>query len=111
MQAFEINLLSDIRSIKKAENFDDLLNIIERAAPKGIGELMVYDTAVRVGAFLNLSPDKIYLHAGTKTGLKKLNGKFKGKTITKNQLPEPFKSSSLDCYELEDVLCIYKNEF
>lgn len=111
MQIFEENILSSISNIKRAQNFDSLFKIVEQSAPKGIGELMIYDATVRIGAFLNLSPDKIYIHAGTKTGLHKLIGKFKGKTINKSQLPEPFKSSNLGCYELEDVLCIYKKKF
>jgi len=32
----------------------------------GLGELYVYDTTLRIGAKLNLFPDKVYLHAGTR---------------------------------------------
>lgn len=34
----------------------------------GLGELYVYDTTLRIGAKLNLFPDKVYLHAGTRLG-------------------------------------------
>lgn len=111
MQTFEGNLIGKIKSIKQVKHFDGLFKIVEASASKGIGELMIYDTTVRIGAFLNLSPDRIYLHAGTREGLNKLIGNFKGNTINKNQLPEPFKSSNLNCYEMEDLLCIYKARF
>jgi hypothetical protein len=39
---------------------------------KGFGELAVYDCSLRVGSYLNLLPDKIYLHAGTRKGAEAL---------------------------------------
>jgi len=111
MQAFANNLINLERDIQNIQDFDGLIKIVESAAPNGIGELMIYDTAVRIGAFLGLSPSKVYLHAGTRKGLNKLVKNFKGDTIEKNQLPKPFKNSNLNCFELEDLLCIYKDQF
>jgi len=42
----------------------------------GIGELMVYDTALRIGAKRSLSPDVVYLHRGTREGARALG--FRG---------------------------------
>jgi hypothetical protein len=111
MKTLEANLLNDVTSIRKVKYFDKLFKIVEAAAPKGIGDLMIYDTAVRIGAFLQIIPDKIYLHAGTRIGLKKLVKNFTGDTINKNQLPEPLKSSNLTCFELEDLFAFIKMNY
>lgn len=111
LKAFERQLLQSMVVINKAQNFDSLHTIVKQNAPKGIGPLAIYDTAVRIGAFLNLSPDHIYLHAGTREGAKKLIPNLTENTIDKNHLPAPLRNSNLNCYELEDLLCIYKDEF
>lgn len=56
--------------IRSCQTFRQLRELIKSAAmevPK-IGELTVYDTAVRIGAKLALAPQDVYLHAGTKKG-------------------------------------------
>ena len=71
-----------------------------------------YDVAIRIGSYLGLHPELVYLHAGTRKGLKNLmKGKVKDNFIKKEDLPEPFKSSDLTCHEIEDILCIYKDKF
>lgn len=109
LRSLERNLLRSQIQISNAQDFDMLYRIVEGCRTKGIGDLAIYDTAVRIGAYLGLIPRRIYLHAGTKVGAKKLIGNITSNTLTKNQLPEPFRSSNLSCYELEDLLCIYKN--
>ena len=37
-----------------------------------IGDLTVYDISTRIGAFLKLEPNRIYLHAGTRIGARAL---------------------------------------
>ena len=54
---------------------------------------MVYDTAVRIGAYLNLEPEEVYLHAGTKKGAAALGFKHR-KTIDPKVLPREFQSLS-----------------
>ena len=106
---FSQNLLNVRDKIENSKNFDELLNIIDEEKPSGAGELFCYDTAVRIGHYLNLFPEKIYLHAGTRKGLEALlKRKIYGKTINKNNLPEPFKSCKLSPGQLEDFFCIYK---
>ena len=34
----------------------------------GVNEMYVYDAAQRMGAFLGLKPQKVYLHAGVRRG-------------------------------------------
>jgi hypothetical protein len=60
--------------LKRCSTFDELLSVVDEATrqiPK-IGELMVYDTALRIGANLGVEPDRVYLHAGTRVGARKL---------------------------------------
>lgn len=106
------NLLKRKREIRKANNFDALYKIASDCANKGIGKLTIYDTAHRVGKFLNISPDKIYLHAGTKLGAQKLLGQIGSKRcIVKSELPVEFQIEQLNEEEIEDILCIYKRLF
>ena len=103
-----LSVLKNINNIRNAADFNSLHNAVQNFRVPGIGELAIYDTAVGIGAFLNLQPTIIYLHAGAKVGLEKLLGPYNQTTINKNQLPADFANSNLTCYELEDMLCIYK---
>lgn len=103
-------LIQNNKKIGNAKTFDELLNILKELTIKGIGELSVYDCATRIGAYLKLFPEKIYLHAGTRTGAFRLLGKISGDYIEKNQLPASFRRDDLSCAEIEDILCIFKDE-
>lgn len=111
LDKFAVELLNKVNDLQVASSFTDLIAIIEKCKIKGIADLTIYDTANRIGSFLGLTPDKIYLHRGTKTGAKKILGKIKGKTIDKTDLPLPFQNNNLTNGEIEDILCIYKNKF
>jgi hypothetical protein len=56
----------------------------------GIGTLTASDTALRIGGFLKLQPDRVYLHAGTKDGAK-LFGLGDRTSITAADLWVPFR--------------------
>lgn len=75
---------------------------------KGIGELMVYDTAHRIGAHLDLEPELVYLHAGTRRGAAALGLGLGEVSLKTNRLPPAFRK--LMPAEIEDCLCIYKDE-
>jgi hypothetical protein len=64
------------RQLKRAETktFDDFFTLLEQllAPIKGLGELYVYDTALRIGAKIGLLPRRVYLHAGTRVGARHL---------------------------------------
>jgi len=71
-----------------------------------IGALVVYDVAHRIGAFLRLEPERVYLHRGTRDGALAL-GLGRGREwIDLAELPEEF--GRLTPAEAEDCLCIYK---
>jgi len=69
---FRKKLLNVKDKIKNVKNFDELINIIHNNKPSGAGELFCYDVELRIGHKLNLLPEKIYIHAGTRIGLEKL---------------------------------------
>lgn len=112
LELFNENLAGRIKDISTTSSFSCLILIIENCKVKGIGDLACYDIANRIGSYLGLNPELVYLHAGTRKGLKNLlKSKVKDNFIKKEDLPEPFKSSDLTCHEIEDILCIYKDKF
>ena len=70
----ETKLQSAKEEIGVAKDFDGLHAIIEATIRPihGVGELTVYDIAHRIGAFLQLEPKRVYLHAGTAEGARLL---------------------------------------
>ena len=102
-------LSKEAGAIERAHDFDELFALIDPALEPipGLGELYVYDTSLRIGAKLNLFPDKVYLHAGTRLGARAL-GLRAAATLDVSQLPKEFRS--LRPHEIEDVLCIFKDE-
>lgn len=103
-------LLANLSELEKSQSFDDIFSLIEEILKpiKGVGELYIYDTALRIGAKMNLLPAKIYLHAGTRVGAKALGLNSKLKFLGKHDLPQDF--NDLKPHEIEDVLCIFKSD-
>jgi len=103
-------LLENIDKIRNAKNFDGLYNIIEELLQNlhGVGELYIYDTALRIGAKLGFEPDKIYLHRGTREGAKYLGLNFNRKYLKMAEIPHELRK--LKPREIEDALCIYKDK-
>lgn len=101
-------------SFSNCSDFQGLYKKVEAeiAGIRGVGELMVYDTALRIGACLKVkvAPEKVYLHAGTRKGAEAILGKsvLKVKTLDMSEFPKEFKK--LSPHEVEDCLCIYKDE-
>jgi hypothetical protein len=73
---------------------------------KGIGALTVYDIALRIGAHFGQAPMHVYVHAGTRTGARAFN--ITGDLFDPKILPKSF--SRLAPSEIEDCLCIHKDE-
>ena len=95
--------------LRRASDFDALHQRIHDAIRpiKGIGALAVYDIAHRIGAFLGKPPRRVYLHRGTRVGARHL-GFTGGETLGPMALPAPF--ARLSPAEIEDCLCIYKDD-
>ena len=104
------DLLKVLLPLSQAQSFHELYCYIadNLASVRGIGQLTIYDIATRVGAFLALEPDKIYLHAGTRAGARAL-GLRDAAFLEPTELPRAF--ARLKPREVEDCLCIYKSHF
>lgn len=79
---------------------------LDRIKPWGIGPLTVYDVAERIGRYLCLEPDRVYLHAGPTLGAKALGIDVRGKAwLRMDELPAPMQVLAAD--EAEDFLCVF----
>lgn len=111
-QANEI-LITNIKAIEKAKDFDRLFILVSvlLRSVKGLGELYIYDTTLRIGVKKGMLPKKVFLHSGTRAGAQALGLDAKAKTIEKSTFvrmaPE---FEDLEPYEIEDFLCIYKSK-
>lgn len=103
-------LLANIEHLRSITNFDDLHAKIEDITREiaGIGELYVYDTALRIGAKLGLKPLHVYVHAGVRQGIRNLGFDPGLARVPIHDLPSQLQT--LQPYEIEDVLCIYKDQ-
>jgi hypothetical protein len=104
----QVRLQAIGRKLAKAPDFAVLHRTVEDEVGgiKGIGALTVYDIAHRLGAHFGKAPQLVYLHAGTKTGARVFN--ISGDSFDPRILPKAF--SRLAPSEIEDCLCIYKDE-
>ena len=93
----------------QSTSFDDLHQRIDRAIGSlhGIGELTVYDTALRIGARLGHRPKRVYLHSGTRLGARALGLDWRAKALEISDLPRELRV--LKPHEIEDCLCIFKD--
>ncbi len=117
---FASDLQKNQAAIYDSKDFNNLYKNIEKFCKKGeIGELTIYDTAMRLGAFLekqknkSFKPKKVFLY----------NGAMKGAVVLfeKGWLKEPSNRMSLSAFkklfpqkkawEVEEILCIYKDKF
>jgi hypothetical protein len=99
-------------AIERTTSFQGLIRIATLARVKGIGPLTIYDTCTRIAANLGVEVDRIYLHAGTRVGAERILGeRLNVPYILKTDLPPAFQRADLDCGEIEDILCIYKDDF
>lgn len=96
------------QTLSQAPTFELLHDLVDHeiGALRGIGALAVYDIAHRIAVFRRKSPKRVYLHRGTAAGARHLG--FTGKTLEPCELPPPF--SRLSAAEIEDCLCIYKDD-
>jgi hypothetical protein len=104
------HLLASLPTLRGAGTLDELFDIVNaliRPIPE-IGELAVYDTAVRIGARFGLEPENVYVHAGTRDGARVLGFDGGRYVIEMNELPEPIRR--LSGREAEDFLCRYKSK-
>ncbi len=91
-------------------SFEDLFDFLDERARTidGIGPLMVYDTALRIGANIGCLPkDWVYLHAHAR-----ISGvRSDVQRIRKSEFPKTLKAlEAWEAYEIEDFLCVYQKQ-
>lgn len=103
-------LLAHVKDLRCCCSFQELIEKVrDTIGPvRGIGPLAVYDTALRIGAHLNVEPEVVHLHAGTRDGARAIGLDVARDAISPSELPGPF--TRLRPREIEDALCIYKAE-
>jgi hypothetical protein len=104
-------LRSRAKKLAMSNSFDDLLTRIEAifAEMHRVGELAAYDVAHRLGAYLGLVPERVYLHAGTRAGARALGLDHRARSIAPEFLPRVL--HRLTPAQVEDFLCLYKADF
>jgi hypothetical protein len=104
----ETRLQAIRRKLATAADFYALHRLVEDGigSIEGIGSLTVYDMSHRIGAHFGKAPQLVYLHAGTRIGARVFN--ISGDSFDPRVLPRAF--SRLTASEVEDCLCIYKDE-
>lgn len=113
------NLLQDIEAFSTLNTFKEIIIWIHKNLPKGIADLGIYDTALRLGLYKGISPDHIYMGVGSRIGAKQLFGKKGFSQIIQsldgmiNYIPKqyfPKELQVLDTYHIESFLCIYRKD-
>lgn len=80
------------------------------APTPGIGPLYIYDVSTFIGAYLNLAPVKIFLHAGARAGAEAIGINTTGRTrINMSELPVSWQRT-LTPDQAESALCAYKDQ-
>jgi len=118
----KLRITQELNKTAKPYKFDKLYDILFLERPEGIGPVCVYDTSVRLGAFLGVEPCSLYLHAGVRLGLRalyevvwadmpKLSTRIvrSADRIPLGQLPLAF--SGMKANDVEDFLCTYREAF
>lgn len=106
----ESRLLAAVEDFRYCLSFEELHRLVgsELADVYGIGELYVYDMVFRIGAWLGLLPEKVYLHAGVREGAAALGLDPTSETLEREDLPEELRH--LPLHEVEDILCAFKHK-
>lgn len=113
LDAYKKDLLSLENRFMSCKTFDEIYELFKKHRTYGIGNLTIYDVALRTGQNYKIYPDYVYLHAGTKVGA--LNAGLISRYDRKDKLSIEDVSAKynwlgkLQPYLIEDFLCIYKD--
>ena len=58
---------------------------------RGVGRLLVYDTALRIAARRRLEPARVFIHAGTQVGARRLGLDARAESLAIEDLPAPLR--------------------
>lgn len=108
--AMVIRLTAVVTHMARLSSFADLYNMVDRQAISGFGDLAIYDTCIRIGSYLGMMPSLVYLHSGTRTGAERILQR-KLRLAVPALAPTAFPMlARLSPWEMEDFLCIYKQQ-
>lgn len=111
-------LLLAREEIEQVDGFESLLELVTTSAGKGmrdkykgLGDVYIYDVSLWIGAFLRIRPVRVYLHAGSRQGAVALDivDARVARSVPTSLVPPPL--NTLEPYEIEDALCIYRGDF
>jgi hypothetical protein len=91
------------------KDFDHLFDELGRILIWGIGPVTHYDVAIRIGAYLNLEPEQLYLHAGVLSGWRILYPDRRSWPIRMPRNFWPKELRMLPADQVEDLLCAYRS--
>lgn len=90
-------------------SFKELYNAVKSFKRKGIGDLTIYDTATMLGCPTGVFPEAVYLHAGAAKGASTIG--IEGEVVEKSVFIAIYPAfEMLEPIQIEDFLCIYKNQ-
>lgn len=101
-------------------DFDAMHDRFNEHKPYRIGPVTLYDTCIRIAAYLGIEPESVYTHAGVRQGVKALHAAMvrggeeplfdpKDDRIALHLFPEPWDTLPAD--DIEDMLCTYREVF
>lgn len=73
LPAYEAVLMAHRNRLRRARDFHELYLLLRGYTVRGIAQMAWYDIGTRIGAYLRLEPEKLYMHTGVLMGLKALN--------------------------------------
>ncbi|HEY8890894.1 MAG TPA: hypothetical protein VIM70_11625 [Clostridium sp.] len=103
--------------INSCKCFDEIIYFLNMAEIKNFDELSQYDKALAMGIYLNLMPEKVFMHAGPRSALKyilgteynlkieTLKGTNKIEYINICDLPFEFQQFKGNIYLVDNCLC------
>lgn len=115
MRQVASNVQGKIENLEQARTFDDIIYVLVQSKVNGFGDLAIYDSSVRIANYLDIMPDKVFLHAGVKEGAVNLEakgliprGSSSQATIDMDDMPKPLQQ--LHPVQVENFLCSFKTE-
>lgn len=104
-------LTRSAEKLRDCSSFHQLHSLLDELLSPifGLGSLYVYDSALRLGAFLGLTPKFVYLHAGTRKGARVLGLGAGREYLETRELPAPLQILTAD--QIESFLCTYRALF
>jgi hypothetical protein len=116
LPAWEAVLIMRRGKISTMIDFHWLWLFLKESSIKGIGPLAWYDIGTRIGAYLGLEPNALFIHTGVEQGLRALGvtwpknqGWMEVRDVDKQIMTKVLRREKADF--VEDFLCTYRDAF